>query len=185
MAVQRVEELLRRVTESLDAHGIRYAVIGGNAVAAWVSSKDEDAIRFTKNVDVLIRRDALSEMARAMEPIGLVLEETWGVTMFVEKVNPSPNRGVHLIFANERIKPSYAHPAPDVTNSARLANRGYAVIDLPALVVMKLQSFRDVDRTHIRDMLRVQLITDDVRRLLPPDMLARLHQIEATPEDTL
>ena len=36
MAVDRVEKRLRKVTAALDAAGVKYAVIGGNAVAAWL-----------------------------------------------------------------------------------------------------------------------------------------------------
>jgi len=45
MAVQRVEALLRRVTGALDAAGIPYAVVGDNAVAAWVASVNASAGR--------------------------------------------------------------------------------------------------------------------------------------------
>ncbi len=38
MAVDRVEKRLRRVTAALDEAGIKYAVIGGNAVASKVNA---------------------------------------------------------------------------------------------------------------------------------------------------
>lgn len=40
MAIRRVQQRLRRVTAALDATGVRYAVVGGNAVAAWVGRVD-------------------------------------------------------------------------------------------------------------------------------------------------
>lgn len=49
MAVERVEQLLRDVTTALDASGIRYAVVGGTAVAAWVAHIDAGAVRATKD----------------------------------------------------------------------------------------------------------------------------------------
>ena len=36
VAVEAVRDRLRRATAALEAAGIDYAVIGGNAVAAWV-----------------------------------------------------------------------------------------------------------------------------------------------------
>ena len=54
MAVDRVEKRLRRVTAALDEAGIKYAVIGGNAVAAWVSRVDPGATRSTTDVDLLV-----------------------------------------------------------------------------------------------------------------------------------
>ena len=46
LAVAKVRERLRRATAALDAASIPYAVIGGNAVAAWVSKVDP-ALRVT------------------------------------------------------------------------------------------------------------------------------------------
>lgn len=57
MAVDRVEHRLHRVTAALDAAGVPYAVIGGNAVAAWVGRVDLAATRATKDVDLLVCRD--------------------------------------------------------------------------------------------------------------------------------
>ncbi|MBI5765178.1 MAG: hypothetical protein HZA51_16810 [Planctomycetes bacterium] len=183
MAMERVEQLLRRVADALDAASIQYAIVGGNAVAAWVATKDPDAVRATKDVDILLDRGELFKATRALLSIDMIHAEVLGVTMFVDRKDPSPKRGVHVVIAGERIRAHYSHAAPSPASAIR-SKSGFLVIDLVSLVTMKLQSFRDVDRTHIRDMLGVELITEDVRRALPTDMLARLHQIEATPEDT-
>ena len=55
-AVEKVRQRLLRSTAALENSGIPYAVIGGNAVAAWVSRVDEAAVRNTQDVDILIRR---------------------------------------------------------------------------------------------------------------------------------
>ena len=47
---------LRRATRELDEAGVLYAVVGGNAVAEWVARVDEEAIRNTRDVDILVRR---------------------------------------------------------------------------------------------------------------------------------
>ena len=44
-AVEKVRERLERAVAALEHGGIPYAVIGGNAVAAWVSRVDEAAVR--------------------------------------------------------------------------------------------------------------------------------------------
>ena len=54
-AIEDVEKRLQAFTTALDAAGIEYAIIGGNAVAAWVSTVDPDAVRSTKDVDVLLQ----------------------------------------------------------------------------------------------------------------------------------
>ncbi|MCK4342145.1 MAG: hypothetical protein KAY37_10540 [Phycisphaerae bacterium] len=47
---------------------------------------------------------------------------------------------------------------------------------------MKLTSLRDIDRVHIRDLVDVGLIDDIVRTKLPPDLRARLAEIEQNPD---
>lgn len=42
-AVAKVRERLLRATSALNAAGIPYAVVGGNAVASWVATVDEGA----------------------------------------------------------------------------------------------------------------------------------------------
>src|SRR5207302_8729798 len=47
-AVEKVRERLRRAVAALEAAGVPYALVGGNAVAAWVSRVDEAAVRNTR-----------------------------------------------------------------------------------------------------------------------------------------
>jgi hypothetical protein len=54
--VEKVRERLLRAAAALEEANIQYAVVGGNAVAAWVSRVDEAAVRNTRDVDLLIRR---------------------------------------------------------------------------------------------------------------------------------
>ncbi|MBI2478391.1 MAG: hypothetical protein HYV60_07040, partial [Planctomycetia bacterium] len=49
-AVEKVRERLERACRALEDAGIPYAVIGGNAVAAWVATKDDGAVRNTRDV---------------------------------------------------------------------------------------------------------------------------------------
>lgn len=181
MAVERVQKLLRETCETLDGAGVEYAVVGGNAVSAWVESVDEDAIRFTKDVDILLRRGDLPLVAAAMDRIGMMQEEVLGVTVFISREDPSPKRGVHVVFAGEKVREHYRHANPDVTESVRAAT-GFRVVKLIELVKMKLQANRDIDRAHIRDMTSVGLIDDALTAQLPPDLLERLEQIRRTPE---
>lgn len=176
VAMWRVEELLRKVTEALNRAQVPYALVGGNAVAAWVSTVDPDAVRATKDVDVLARRSDLAEMRDALLEIGLIQTDVLGVTIFVERENPSPKRGLHVVIANEIIRPHYRHPAPDV--GARVTNIApYPVVDLPSLVAMKLQSFRPIDQAHIVDLKGVGLITPELIAALPNDLRERMSQI--------
>ena len=49
-AVEKVKDRLRRVTHSLNAAEIPYAVVGGNAVQYWVAQVDESVVRNTRDV---------------------------------------------------------------------------------------------------------------------------------------
>ena len=181
MAVDRVERLLRKVSKALDKARIPYAVIGGNAVAAWVATVDDGAVRATKDVDILIRREDLATATTALRPAGLMPAEVLGVVMFLDRRRPNPRTGVHLVFANERIRPHYAHAAPGPESAVRCP-AGFLVVDLPALTRMKLQSFRDIDRVHIRDLLSVGMLDAALVQALPKDLGERLQEIQAAME---
>lgn len=66
-AVERVRDRLRRATATLEAAGVPYAVVGGNAVATWVARVDEAAVRNTQDVDILLNR---SDLEAAKQPLG-------------------------------------------------------------------------------------------------------------------
>jgi hypothetical protein len=181
MAVEKVRERLLRTTAALERHGVPYAVIGGHAVAVWVARIDEDAVRNTVDVDILLRREDFARASAALDEAGFEPSDVLGVPIFVERAKPSPRRGVHIVFADERVRPHEPHPAPGLSQVSR-ANDGFAVIDLLPLLVMKLTANRDKDRTHIRDMLELQMITPELEAQLPADLRARLDAIQVTPE---
>src|SRR5580765_4044523 len=64
-AVAKVRERLLRATSALNQAGIAYAVVGGNAVASWVATIDEGAVRNTRDVDLLVRRSDLPAIRTA------------------------------------------------------------------------------------------------------------------------
>lgn len=179
MAVDRVERLLQTLTEALNNAGIDYAIVGGNAVAAWVASVDEGAVRATKDVDMLVRRADLPRVTEALRPCDLMPVEVLGVYMFVDRQNPNPKTGVHLLFAGELVRPEYAHAPPDPSDSVDSLGP-FRVIDLRRLVEMKLQAYRFIDRAHIQDMIAVGLIDDGLRASLPEDLTERLVAIEGS-----
>lgn len=182
MAMDRVERRLRRATAALDDAGIPYAVIGGNAVATWIAKVDPAATRTTKDVDLLIRRSDIDLVTAAMASIGFTREDLRSITLFVDPDEPSRKSGIHIVWAGERVRPSYQHPAPDLDEAVREQN-AFSVLSLPALVRMKLTSLRNIDRVHIEDLIRARLIDTAVRATLPPDLLIRLQEIESAMDD--
>ena len=177
MAIERVQQRLRKVTGALDAAGIRYAVVGGNAVASWVGRVDQGATRATKDVDLLVRRADLPAITATITSLGFAREDLRDLVLFIDPDEPSKKSGVHLVWAGERIRPSYTVASPSVEDAVR-DPEGFLVLDLPALVRMKLTSFRDVDRVHVGDMLSVGLIDARVRTTLPAELAERLRRVE-------
>jgi Uncharacterised nucleotidyltransferase len=179
-AVEKVRERLRRVTAALDAAGVPYAVIGGNAVAAWVSRVDESAVRNTQDVDILLRRGDLPRATTALESSGFIFRRVGPITMFLDGPGAKAREAVHVIFADEKVRPEYVAAAPDVEERERTGDM--AVLALESLVRMKLTSFRDKDRTHLRDMIDVGLIDASWPARFPQELAARLQELLDTPE---
>src|SRR5256885_13314569 len=81
-AVAKVRERLLRATAALNQAGVPYAVVGGNAVASWVATVDEGAVRNTRDVDILVRRSDLAQITTVLEQAGFVHDELLDVVMF-------------------------------------------------------------------------------------------------------
>ncbi len=180
-AMSHVEQLLKLSTTALDAAGVPYAVIGGNAIATWVAIRDAGAVRATKDVDILLRREDLDATERALRAVGLVRDEVLGIPVFMDETNPLPSQGVHVITAGEKVRPHAKYAAPDVTQVERSAS-GFLVLDLASLLAMKLDANRRVDQVHVEDLLRVGLIDAEIAGGLPDDLLDRLRYIRDTME---
>src|SRR5712691_9695328 len=103
MAAEKVKERLRRATQALDGAGVPYAVVGGNAVAEWVARADEDAVRNTRDVDLLVRRADFAAVRAALESAGFVYHHLLDVDVFVDGPHGKPSGGVHLLFAGEKV----------------------------------------------------------------------------------
>src|SRR5437879_934630 len=176
-AVEKVRDRLRRAAQALDAARVPYAVVGGNAVAAWVSRVDEAAVRNTRDVDLLIRRSDPDAAAEALAAAGFVRRHAGtpkgcGVDMFIDGQEAKARDAVHVVLAGEKVRPDYALPAPDVIEAERAP--GFRIASLDALVRMKLTSFRDRDRVHLRDMLEIGLIDAGWCDRLPAPLAERL-----------
>ena len=179
-AVELVRQRLQRAAAALEAASIPYAVIGGNAIGEWVGRADRAAVRNTQDVDMLIRRSDLDAAKVAMESAGFIYRHSSAIDMFLDGPGAKARDAVHIIFANEKVRKEYDEPAPDVTDSEAAEN--FRVISLPAILKMKLTSFRDKDRTHVRDLIDVGLVDQTWTSRLPEKLAARLQQILDTPD---
>jgi hypothetical protein len=179
-AVDKVRERLLRATAALEKAGVAYAVIGGNAVATWVGQVDQSAVRFTQDVDLLIRRADLGAAKQALAPAGFVYRHSARIDMFLDGPNAKARDAVQVIFAGEKVRPEYDLPAPEVSEIE--SSEAFRVLQLDALVRMKLTSFRDKDRTHLRDMLDVGLVDQSWVDRFPKPLGDRLQELIDNPE---
>src|SRR5688572_29439735 len=106
-AVEKVRERLRRAAQALADAGIPYAVAGGNAVAAWVGEVDEAAVRNTQAVDILLRRADLDRAKEALAKAGFIYRHAASIDMFLDGPGAKARDAVHIVFAGEKVRPTY------------------------------------------------------------------------------
>lgn len=179
-AVEAVRERALRATAALRAANIPYAVAGGNAVAAWVARVDRAAVRNTQDVDILVRRSDFDAVKIALESVGFTHHELMGIDCFIDGPDGSPRNAVHLLYAGEKVRPQYATPSAEVTEIEHAEE--YDVLTLEALVRMKLNSFRDKDRMHLRDFISIGLVDATWIPKLLPEHAERLQQLIDDPD---
>lgn len=180
-AVEDVRDRLMRATRLLEDAAVPYAVVGGNAVAAWVSRVDKAAVRNTQDVDILLRRSDLAAARAALEAGGFVYRHAAGIDMFLDGPDAKFRDAVHVLFAGEKVRAEYLRPTPDV-NESEAATGPFRVVALDALVEMKLTSFRDKDRTHLRDFIDVGLIDATWPARFPDALGIRLQSLLDDPD---
>jgi hypothetical protein len=179
-AVELVRERLLRATAALDKAGVPYAVAGGIAVAAWISTIDRSAARNTQDVDILLRRDDFDLASSSLVSAGFVHAQILGVEVFLDGPNAKARDAVHVLFAGEKVRPDYATAAPAVSESEKDAQ--FQVLGLEPLVRMKLTSFRRKDQVHLQDLIGVGLIDAKWPARFSPPLDARLRELLADPE---
>jgi hypothetical protein len=173
MALDEVTDRLGRIAGALEKAGVAYALVGGQAVALWVATKDPAAVRTTKDVDVLLRREDLPKARAAAVSVALDYFEVLGVGMFLERSDPNLRKAVRLLWAGEKVRPEYPLPSPSI-HEREMLEPGKQVVSLEGLVRMKLMSNRDQDRVHLRDLIDVGLISRDLVHTFPPELASRL-----------
>lgn len=179
-AVEKVQERLERTAAALEQAGIPYAIIGGNAVRAWVAQADEAAVRTTRDVDILLRRADWPAAVAAMQAAGFTYRHVKSIDMFLDDPDAKERDAVHVLFAGEKARPDDPVPTPDVSDAVDIQQ--HRILRLDALVRMKLTSFRRKDQMHLLDMIDVELVDASWPQRLPPELAARLQELLDNPE---
>jgi hypothetical protein len=185
--IEKVKDRLKRAAGALDEAGIEYAVIGGNAVAAWVSRVDDSVVRNTRDVDLLVRRGDMPHIIPAMEKADFIhrtvsiLGGKGHIEIFLDGPEAKARDAVHLIFADEKVSEDSIEPSPAVSDIDP-THPDFRLIDLLALVTMKLTSYRDKDRVHLRDMMEIGQLDASWLPRVPPSLRQRLQDLLDDPD---
>jgi hypothetical protein len=174
--LEQLTEAARLVCRALEAAGINYRVIGGLAVLFHVRTRDPEAARLTRDVDLAIDRDDLSRINQAVQSIGLEYRHAAGVDMLVDAKQPNARKAVHLVFVREKVRLEYLEPVPGFSEPT-VNEEGFLLAPVADLVRMKLTSFRQRDKAHIIDLDSVGLITPEIEQALPEALRDRLEQV--------
>jgi len=177
-AVEHVRERASRAAGALRKAGIPHVIVGGNAVAAWVARVDREAVRNTKDVDLLIFRRDFERIRDELQRAGFVYQNVAGVDLFLDGPEGSVRSAIHLIYSGEKVRPDHLLPAPDIGESE--AGPGFPVLTLEALVRMKLTSFRIKAQVHLLDLLDVGLIDASWCGRFRGELAARMKQLIET-----
>jgi hypothetical protein len=177
--VERLTEKVQRVHRVFTEAGIPYRVIGGLAVYFQVVERDPDSARVTRDIDIAVNRGELQRIKEAGERNGFSYRHVAGVDMLLDAAEPRAAGAVHLVFVGEKVRPEYLEPVPAFSQPT-VTVEGVLLAPVADLVRMKLTSFRDKDRVHIRDLDSVGLITPETETSLPEVLRARLAEIRAT-----
>ncbi len=176
MALDDVTRRMERITTALEAASVPYALVGGQAVAMWVATREPAAVRTTKDVDILLDRQDLPRARAAARSVDMDYFEVMDVGMFLEREDPNPRHAVHLVWAGEKVKATYPFPSPAI-DEREMLDPGMHVVSLVGLVRMKLMSNRDRDRVHLRDMIDTDLLARPMVDELPAPLAERLDDL--------
>ena len=179
-AVEIVKDRLLRVTRALNAAGIPYAVVDGNAVQHWVAQVDESVVRNTRDVDIILYESDLQRASEVLAEEGFIYRRSAGVSMFLDGSDAKARDAVHVVFAGKKVRDEYPEPVPEIDDYVLMEKA--RTLPLESLVRMKLTSFRDKDRVHVRDMISIGIIDDSWLPRFSPAIQARLRELLDDPD---
>jgi hypothetical protein len=173
-------EILHKVADMFTAEGIPYEIVGGMAVAMQLERVDRDQVMLTRDVDLMLDRSDFERVKEAAPRHGFHYRHAAGLDMLLHGDEKKAIRGVHLLFSGEKVRPYQTPNPPLMPERITIYGKEVSVVPVVDLVRMKLNSYRDKDRVHVRALDAVGLITPDVERVLPADLHSRLQHIRTS-----
>lgn len=174
-------DIVLRITEPLAGEGVPHELVGGLAVLVHVEAADPSQTTLTRDVDLMIRRADLDRVKEIAARSGFHFRHAAGLDMLIAGSPETARNAVHLVFSEEKVREDQATPNPPIRPEERaIHGRKVFVIAVEDLVRMKLSSYRDKDRVHIRAMDAAGLIMPEIERGLPGELQSRLRHVRET-----
>jgi len=181
---ERVFELmgtLQRLSLPLEQAGVPHELVGGLAVFLHVENADSTHSSLTRDIDIMIRREDLPRVVAIAADYGFRFRHSAGMDMLLFGETTSARNAVHLLYEGEKVKATQLESHPRIHPvRAALHGQDFQVIPVLDLLRMKLSSWRDKDRVHVRGMDAAGLITSEVEQELSAELLARLRHVRET-----
>ena len=100
--------------------------------------------------------------------------------MFMDGPDADAGEAVHVVFAGKKVREDIRETVPAIDKFELIEEA--RTLPLERLVRMKLTSFRDKDRVHLRDMISVGLIDETWLPRLSPPLCSRLEELLNDPD---
>ena len=171
---------LEQIIKTLQNAGVLFEVVGGVAVNAHIYAPHRSRSFVTRDIDVLVHRDDLDRIAKAVEPLGYKAKKMMGGYTLI-RPGQDLAEAIHLLFAGERSKSTQPYPHPEVhPEEKHLLDIVVPVAPLRDLLQMKLSSMRPKDLIHIETLDEAGLITPALECQLPAALQVRLQEARKT-----
>jgi hypothetical protein len=122
----------------------------------------------------------LDRAIAALEAVGFIYRRTAGVTMFLDGPKAKARDAVHVVFAGKKVRKEYSEAVPSIDTYEWMGES--RTLPFEKLVTMKLTSYRDKDRVHIRDMISVGLLDESWLERFPPELRRRMQELLNDPD---
>jgi hypothetical protein len=180
-AAWRVQERLERATSLLERASVQFAVGGSNATAVWIGSVDAAAIRQTRNVELVLRRQDFAQVKASLQTAGFAASASGNNVRFLDGPDGNWRDGIEITFAGEKVSRSSADRLTPHPESSEVIN-GVRVLKLATLVQFQLARFRLDDIVDLRDMIDVGLIDSQSLDGIEHDLASRLQELLNNPD---
>jgi hypothetical protein len=171
----------QKLSVPLEEAAVPHEPIGGLAVFLHVENADSTHSSLTRDIDVMIERTDLPRAIAIAESHGFRLGHSAGLDMLLYGESNSARNAVQLLFAREKVKETQLEANPAIRPTrVGLHGQEFMVMPVPDLVRMKLNSYRDKDRVHIRGMEAAGLISGEIEAALTDQQRDRLAHIRVT-----